>query len=237
VDKNEIIKIVFLGLARVCSGPFLPESWGFNLNVKPAAYNPDKAKELLEEAGWGDTNQDGWLDKDGRIFEFTIITNQGNEQRRKIAEVIQRRLEDIGIKVKIRILEWTVLLTEFIDKRNFESVLLGWGLGMDPDNFDIWHSSKTREGEFNFVNYRNEDVDRLLKEARRFCDREKRKVCYHRIHEIIYDDQPYMFLCIPDSLPIVHSRFQGFKQAPIGLRYNLIDWWVPRAQQRYQIKK
>ena len=175
------------------------------------------------------------MDKDGEIFEFTIITNQGNEERRKIAEVIQRRLAEIGIKVKIRILEWTVLLTEFIDKRNFEVILLGWGLGLDPDNFDIWHSSKTREGEFNFISYKNEEVDRLLEEARRVCNQEERKLCYHRIHEIIYDDQPYMFLCVPDSLLIVHSRCRGIKQEPIGIRYNLIDWWVPKAQQRYRI--
>jgi peptide/nickel transport system substrate-binding protein len=237
VDKNEIIEIVFLGIGRVCSGPFLPESWGFNPQVKPAAFNPQKARQLLKQAGWIDSNQDGWLDKDGVMFEFTIITNQGNEERIKTAQIIQRRLADIGIRVKIRILEWTVFLSEFIDKRNFEVVLLSWGLGLDPDNFDIWHSSKTRQGEFNFIGYRNKEVDRLLQQARRTCCQEERKACYQRIHEIIYDEQPYMFLYNPDSLVVVHSRFQGIRQAPIGIRYNLIDWWVPRAQQRYRIKK
>ena len=235
VDKNEIIETVFLGLARICLGPFLPESWAFNPEVKPAPYDPQKAKELLKEAGWSDSDHDGWLDKDGEIFEFTIITNQGNEERIKTAQIIQRRLADIGIKVKIKVLEWSVFLTEFIDKRNFEAVLLGWGLGLDPDNFDIWHSCKTRPGEFNFIGYKNEEVDRLLEKARRTCDKEKRKACYQRVHEIIYDEQPYMFLYIPDSLSIVHSRFQGIKPAPIGIRYNLIDWWVPRSQQRYRI--
>ena len=74
----------------------------------------------------------------------------------------------------------------------------------------------------------------MLEEARRTCDQKERKLRYQRIHEIIYEQQPYMFLCVPESLAIVHSRFQGIKQAPIGIRYNLIDWWVPRAQQRYQ---
>jgi peptide/nickel transport system substrate-binding protein len=234
VDKNEIINTVLLGLGRVCAGPFLPESWAFNPEVKPASYNPQKAKELLREAGWMDSNQDGWLDKDGKIFEFTIITNQGNEERIKTAQIIQRRLADVGIRVKLKVLEWSVFLTEFIDKRNFEAVLLGWGLGLDPDNFDIWHSSKTREGEFNFTGYKNEEVDQLLVKARRTFDQEERKACYQRIHRIIYEEQPYMFLYIADSLSIVHSRFRGIKQAPIGIRYNLIDWWVPRAQQRYK---
>jgi len=234
VDKNEIIEIVFLGIGRVCSGPFLPDSWAFNPKVSPAGFNPDEAKRLLKEAGWVDSNQDGWLDKNGEIFEFTIITNQGNQERSKTAEIIQRRLADIGIRVKIRILEWTVFLSEFIDKRNFQAILLGWGLGLDPDNYDIWHSSKTREGEFNFIGYNNEEVDWLLQQARRTCEQEQRRSCYLRIHEIIYDEQPYMFLYVPDSLTVVHSRIQGIRQAPIGIRYNMIDWWVPKEQQLYR---
>jgi len=120
VDKDEIIETVLLGLGRVCSGPFLPESWAFNSQVKPARFDPQKAKELLKEAGWIDNNQDGWLDKDGEIFEFTIITNQGNEARIKTVQIIQRRLAEIGIRVKIKVLEWSVFLTEFIDKKNIQ---------------------------------------------------------------------------------------------------------------------
>jgi peptide/nickel transport system substrate-binding protein len=235
VDKNEIIQTVLLGLGRVCSGPFLPDSWAFNPEIKPPSYNPQGAKQLLEEAGWVDSNRDGWLDKDGEPFEFTIITNQGNEARIKTAQIIQRRLADIGIKVKIKVLEWSVFLTEFIDKRKFDAVLLGWGLGLDPDNFDIWHSSKTRQGEFNFIGYKNEEVDQLLEEARRIFNQEERKVRYRRIHEVIYDEQPYMFLYVPDSISIVNSRFRGIQQAPIGIRYNLIDWWVPYREQKYHI--
>ena len=143
VDKEEIIRMVLLGLGKVATGPYLPDSWAYNEKVKAAPFDPDKAKKLLKEAGWTDTNGDGWLDKDGKIFEFTIITNQGNEERLKIAQIIQRRLEDIGIKVQVKVIEWSVFLTEYIDKRKFEAVLLGWALPMEPDNYDIFHSSKT----------------------------------------------------------------------------------------------
>ncbi|MBU0549574.1 MAG: peptide-binding protein [Candidatus Omnitrophica bacterium] len=236
VDKNEIIDIALLGIGQVCTGPFLPESWAFNSEVKAVPFDPRAARELLAAAGWVDTNQDGWLDKNGEDFEFTIITNLGNEERRKTAEIIQRRLAGIGIRVEIRILEWTVFLSEFIDKRNFDVILLGWGLGLDPDNYDIWHSSKTREGEFNFIGYSNEEVDRLLEKARRTCQQAEREVYYKRIHEIIYEEQPYMFLYISNSLAIVHSRFRNVSLEPVGIRYNLIDWWVPKEEQRYQIK-
>jgi peptide/nickel transport system substrate-binding protein len=233
VDKNEIIKIILLGLGRVANGPFVPESWAYNPRVKPAIFDPVLAKKLLRDCGWVDTNADGWLDKAGEAFEFTIITNQGNEERIKVCEVIQRRLKDIGIRVKIKVVEWSVFLTEFIDKRNFEAVLLGWSLPREPDNFDIWHSSKTKEGEFNFTAYKNTEVDNLLVQARRTFDEAKRKEYYQRINELLYEEQPYMFLYVPDSLSVLHKRFCGVKPAPIGIGYNFIEWWVPRSEQRY----
>ncbi|MBM3249725.1 MAG: peptide-binding protein [Candidatus Omnitrophica bacterium] len=235
VDKNEIIGIVLLGLGRVCTGPYLPDTWAYNPKVGPAAFDPQKARELLKEAGWADSDNDGWLDKEGKAFEFTIITNQGNEERLKVAQIIQRRLKDIGIKVSVRVSEWSVFLTENIDKRNFEAVLLGWALPREPDNYDIFHSSKTAEGQFNFVTYKNEEVDRLLTEGRRYFDVEKRKACYQRIHEILYEEQPYMFIYVPDGLSVLHSRFKGIRLAPIGIGYNFIDWWVPLAEQKYKV--
>ena len=234
VDKNEIIKIVLLGKGRVLTGPFLPQSWAYNTNVREEGFNPMKALGLLREAGWQDRDKDGYLEKNGKKFEFTILTNQGNEQRLKTAELIQKYLKNIGIKVKIKVIEWNSLLSEFIDKGRFEAVLLGWSLSRDPDCFDIWHSTKIREGEFNFIHYKNRVVDELLEKARKTFDTQERKTYYHRIHELIYEDQPTMFLYVPDSLEIISSRFVGIVPAPIGIGYNFIKWWVPKEKQRYK---
>lgn len=233
-DKEEIIKVVLLGMGKVCTGPFLPESWAYNPGVKPAAYNPELARGLLKEAGWNDADNDGVLEKGGRKFEFTIITNQGNDQRRKVCEIIQRRLSDVGVRVKIKVIEWSVFLGEYIDKRDFDAVLLGWNLGFEPDIYDIWHSSKTKEGEFNFVGYCNNEVDKLLDMGRREYDLEKRRQYYNRIHEIIYREQPYMFLYVPDSLFVINKRFRGVEQAPLGIGWNFTDWWVPKQEQKYK---
>lgn len=234
VSKNEIIKGVLLDLGKVSTGPFVPSSWAYNNNVEPLEFSPEKAKKLLAEAGWIDRNNDGLLDKNGLIFEFTIITNQGNLERQRVCEIIQARLKNIGIKVKIKVLEWSVFLSNFIDKRHFDAVLLGWSLGRDPDCYDIWHSSKTKEGEFNFIGYSNPEVDRLLDEGRKTFDQDKRRQIYHKVHQILYDEQPYMFLYVPFALPIIASRFEGIKPAPIGIGYNFIDWWVPKEKQRYK---
>ena len=214
-------------------GPFIPESWAYNENVKPYPFDVNRAKGLLKEAGWIDSDGDGWLDKAGEVFEFTLLTNQGNILRIKTAEIIQRRLKEVGIKVNIRVLEWAVFINEFVDKKRFEAIILGWSLSRDPDCYDIWHSSKTRPGEFNFISYSNSSIDKLLIEGRRTFDKEKRKEIYHKIHEVLYDEQPYLFLYVPDALPAVHRRFKGIEVAPIGIGYNFIDWYVPKTEQRY----
>lgn len=234
VNKQEIVDTIFFGLGRVTTGPYMMDSWAYNKDVKASPYDPIKAKTLLAEAGWEDGDLDGWIEKDGKDFEFTLIVNQGNAERLRTAEMIQKYLKDVGIRMKIRVLEWSALINEFINKKRFEAVLMGWFLSRDPDNYDIWHSSKTREGEFNFIGYKNPEVDGLLEGARRTFDQAKRRAAYHRIHQILYEEQPYMFLYAGDALPIVNKRFKNVEASPIGIGYNFIKWYVPKSEQKYK---
>ncbi len=237
IDKQEIVKGVLLGLGQETTGPFKPGTWPYNPDVKKYSYDPYRAKELLAEAGWEDHDGDGVLDRDGSPFVFEIITNQGNEVREKCAEIIQRRLADIGIRVKIRIIEWAAFINEFINKKRFDATILGWTITLDPDLYDVWHSSKTDPGELNFISFKNREVDDLLERGRGTFDRSERKRCYDRIQEILADEQPYTFLYVPDALPIISNRFHGIKPAPIGIGYNFIKWYVPKSEQRYVIAR
>lgn len=227
INKQDIIAGVLLGYGTPCTGPFPPESWAYNTEVKGLGYDPGKSLALFREAGW-EKGPGGLLVKDGKPFEFTVITNQGNEARLKTAQIIKEHLKRIGVKMDIKVLEWQALLHEFIDKRRFEAVIMGWSLSRDPDIFDIWHSSKTKEGEFNFISYSNPEVDRLLLEGRRTFDPAKRKKIYHRIHRILSEEQPYTFLYVPDALPVLHKRFKGVEKSPIGIWYDFIHWHVPK---------
>ncbi|MDD5713256.1 MAG: peptide-binding protein, partial [Smithellaceae bacterium] len=232
VNREEIIQGVLLGLGRPATGPYKPGTWANNPNVKRYPYDPAMARRLLAEAGWRDTNGDGVLEKDGRPFSFEVITNQGNEVRQKCAEIIQRRLAEVGINVKIRVLEWAAFVNDFINKRKFDATILGWTIPMDPDIYDVWHSSKTGPEELNFVSYKNPEVDMLLEKGRSTFDLKERKAMYDRIQEILAEDQPYLFLYVPDALPIIDARFRGVQPAPIGIDYNFIKWYVPKAEQR-----
>lgn len=233
VNKDELIQGVLFGMGQKAHGPIVPGRWAYNPNVKDISYNPAYASELLAQAGWKEKNSDGILVKDGKPFQFTILTNQGNQQRLLSAQIIQQRLRYIGIDVKIRIVEWASFLKEYIDKGKFEVVMLAWGISQDPDMYDIWHSSKTKPGELNFIGFKNDEVDRLLVEGRGTFDLEKRKKAYFRIQEILAEEQPYTFLYVPDALPVVSARIRGVQPAPAGIGYNQVKWYVPKNEQVY----
>lgn len=230
INKKEIIEGVLLGYGIPATGPFSPQTWAYNHNIEDFEYNPDKALKLLSEAGWK-MNQSGSLEKNGKILTFTILINQGNESRSKAAQIIKEQLKKVGIDMKIKVLEWQAMLHDFLFKKKFEAMILGFSLPIgDPDLYDMWHSSKTKEGEFNFISYKNEEVDRLLLEGRKTFDMVKREKIYQRIHEILAEEQPCTFLFIADALPVLHKRFKGVEKAPIGIWHDFIHWRVPKSR-------
>jgi peptide/nickel transport system substrate-binding protein len=237
VNKDEIIRGVLLGLGKPATGPYKHGTWAYNNQVKIYNYDPAKARELLKQAGLTDTNNDGVLEKDGKPFEFEILTNQGNETRQKCAEIIQRQLKEVGISVKIRIVEWSAFVTDFINKRRFDAVILGWTIPLDPDAYDVWHSSKTSPEELNFVSYKNPEADEMLEKGRSTFNQAERKKYYDRFQEILVEDQPYTFLYVPEELIIISNRIRGVESAPIGIGHNFIKWYVPKDEQKYTMTR
>lgn len=237
IKKDEIVSGVLLGLGKPATGPFKPGTWAYNDKVKIYNYDPAKARDLLKQAGWADANGDGILDKDGKPFEFEILTNQGNETRQKCAEIMQRQLKEIGISAKIRIVEWSAFVTNFINKRQFDAVILGWTIPLDPDAYDVWHSSKTAAEELNFVSYKNPEADEMLEKGRSTFDQAERKKYYDRFQEILAEDQPYTFLYVPEELIIISNRIRGIEPAPIGIGHNVIKWYVPKNEQKLSMTR
>ncbi len=239
INRDEIVQYVLYGLGQVATGPFPNQMWYWNPNVKAIPYDPEKARELLAEAGWKNKNSDGILVKDGKPFKFTLITNSGNDTRRDVGVLVQRQLHEIGIDVTLELYEWSVFLKDFINAKHFDACILGWSLSVDPDAYEIWHSSQIEKG-FNFVSYRNPEVDRLWEEGRREYDIEKRKKIYWKIHELIAEDQPYTFLFVPLAISALQNKFvlrerdatgketfHEIKMEKAGLLYDLVKWYVP----------
>lgn len=233
IDEKELIDGVLLGYGVAATGPYKPDTWVYNPNVRRYDYNPERARQLLAEAGWEDSAGDGILRKNGQRLAFTIVTNQGNDLRIKTGEIIQRRFREIGVDVRLRVIEWATFLKEFINPGNFDATILGWSGGPEPDQYNIWHSSKTAPGQLNFIGYENAEVDALLEQGRRVFDSQQRKEYYDRFQEILAEEQPYTFLYVSEALPAVSRRFRGIEPAPAGIRYNFNRWFVPLAEQKY----
>jgi peptide/nickel transport system substrate-binding protein len=232
INKEDLVKGSLFGLGIPAIGPYRPGDWAYNAAIADYPHDPEKALELLAEAGWR-KGEDGVLRRDGLPFAFTLLTNQGNESRIKVAVLLQSQLRKIGIEVKIRVVEWAAFLKQFVLPGYFDAVILGWTTTLDPDVYDVWHSS--RAGGLNFVHYANAEVDDLLERARSTFDEAARKKFYDRFQEILHEEQPYCFLYVPYALSAVQKRFRGVDPAPLGIFYNIHEWWVPLQEQRYRM--
>lgn len=235
VNRQEIIDGVLLGQGLPISCPFKPGVWAYNDTILPHAFNPEKAKEMLKNAGWTDTDGDGILDKmmngEKRDFSFTVVTNQGNPMRQLTAELLQKSFKNIGIKMDIRIQEWSTFVENTIHKKDFEAIILGWSLTPEPDPYDIFHSSKTGPREFNVIGFNNPEADEMMEKARTTFNIDERKKYLDRFQEIIHAEQPYMFLYAPYSLVTLHKRVKNVEEAPAGISHNYEKWYVPANQQ------
>ncbi|MDQ7001348.1 MAG: peptide-binding protein, partial [Ghiorsea sp.] len=235
IDRQELVDGVLLGLGEVLATPYKPGTRWVNQNIQPRPFSLQKAQKLLAEAGWTKKEGQDFVSKHGQPLSFTILTNNGNKKRADTATIIQQRLKSIGIQVHIRLVEWSAFIANFINKRDFDAVILGWSLSPDPDQFNIWHSSQTGERQFNFLSYTNPKVDHALEQARLTFDLAKQKEWYDIMQQEIHHDVPMVFLYAGYSLPAIHKRIQGIEVAPAGIGHNSEQWFIPKALQKTSI--
>jgi peptide/nickel transport system substrate-binding protein len=229
VDRRGFLEKILYGLGTVVTGNFYVNGPDYNHEIEPWPYDPERATELLEEAGWTDSDGDGIRDKDGVPFEFEFMITSGSRIGEQIATLLQENLKKVGIAMTIRQLEWAVFIQN-IDNRNFDAATLGWSLSWESDPYQVWHSSQAESGS-NYVGFKNEEADRIIEKGRRTFDDAKRHKMYHRFHEIVHEQQPYTFLFTTEALVAVQRRFENVEVYPLGLEPE--RWWVPLDKQRY----
>ena len=222
VNKEAIVKGVLKGRGLPAHIPSSPELWAYpqQSSIVTYEYNAQKATQLLTSAGFVMNSKTGILEKDGVPFKFSLITNKGNKDREKTAQILQQFLKKIGVDMSIQLLEWSAFLkivNAQEDPKPFDAVILGWSLGLDPDGYSIWHSSQYPQG-FNFIGYNNKTVDQLLEKGRSEVVREERQLIYKDIFNSIATDVPYVFLYYPESIVGVNNQVKGLsKPGPAGL--------------------
>ncbi len=214
IDRQKIVDILFFSHAKVCTGPFLPGTVAFNEQVQAPKRDIQQAKALLKKAGYTQEHP----------FTFEIVTSNSSPVRPYAAEIIQYQLKQIGVKVSLRVMEWQAFLNMVVFPHKFDAVLLGWGLSPTPDPYMFWHSNSDKKGGFNLVGYHNPKIDRMIEESQTMIDREKLGKVWQEMFKIITDDNPYLFLYIPNSITAVNKKIKNIDPSLQGIWHNYIRW-------------
>lgn len=205
IDVDAILRYVLSGEGVRSTGPYYSNTPYRDPSIKPLPYDPKAALALLEEAGWH-KNARGQLEKDGKPFQFTIVSNSGNQQRKAIMIIAQEAWRALGIEVKVQDFEWTVFVEDFVETNHFDAIVLGWaGAAMNPDIHSIWHSSRTHHYESNHIGYESAEADALIMKIRKTYDPEQLVKLTHQLHRVIVDDAPYTFI-YERVMPYVYDR-------------------------------
>ncbi|MFO7553892.1 MAG: ABC transporter substrate-binding protein [Desulfobacterales bacterium] len=205
IDVDKIIKYVLYGQGELITGPFVKQTDYYNHTINPLPYDPEGALKLLESAGWK-PNKAGKLEKNDKPFKFTLITNSGNDLRKAILSIVQDAWKQIGIDVHTDLLEWSVFIQERVNKADFDALILGWQMGIEPDLYQIWHSSQTDPYQLNFVGFKNKEADDLIIKIRQEYNYNRQVEYCHNLHDIIAGEQPYTFLYVGKWTAVLDKR-------------------------------
>ena len=228
LDRPSIVRNLYHGSARIISGPWAPDSPAYDAAVTPLPFDPSAAAELLDSAGWRDTNGDGTRDRNGREFEFDLLSSAGAKTGSEIDQVFAAELARVGIRARVRPLEWATFV-ERIDRGDYQAASLASAASdANPDPFPYWNSSQFPPRGVNNVFYSNAAADRLMEDARRELDPGKRRDIYHRLHRIFRDDPPVVFIANASQKYAFRRRVRGLVTSPLGL-YGFwpgpLAWW------------
>ena len=232
VDREQILETILFGLGTVAASSFNPSSPDFNSSIKAWPYDRKRAAELLDQAGWVDTDGDGIRDKAGVPFRFTLAGSTGSDFVDLLLPVLKEEFKRVGIDMIERKLEFTVLVESLRDQR-FDAATLAWVSGLLSDPHQLFHSSSSENRGSNFVNFRNAEADQVIEQARLEFDPEKRKQLYWRFQEILHQEQPYTLLFYPEEAAAYQRRFEDVEWLPVRPGYDLTQWFVPRLSQRH----
>ena len=231
VDRELICKsLLKVPEARVPTGNFYIFGPQYDTSIEPWPYDPEQAKELLDEAGWVDTDGDGIRDKDGVAFKFHYMI--GNiPLHEQIGKLLKDEASKVGIEVSLDPYEWSVFIQRLQD-REFDAVNLAWHGGLAQDPYQIWHSSQIGKRGSNYVGFDNPEADAIIEEARGTLDDDKRNKMYHRFHRILHEEQPYTFIYTRPEQRFLDKRFENVIVHKLGLDHH--EWYVPEEKQRYK---
>ncbi|MBL7999467.1 MAG: hypothetical protein JNL32_12625 [Candidatus Kapabacteria bacterium] len=240
VNRDYMIQALMRGFAQPINGPVYRNRPEYDTTFQGYAYNPDRAKQLLAEAGWSDSNGDGVLDKTigGQLvnMEFNMSFNAGNEIRENIAILFSGEAKKIGVKCNVQKLEWSVFLKQN-STHAFDSYIGAWvNENIPSDPYQLWHSSQAEKEGSNYVGFRNARADEIMTQNRTEFDVAKRDELMREFQRIVQVEAPYTFLWTPESLALYNKRLGNMKFYNVRPGWLMNTWFVPKRLQHLNVQ-
>jgi peptide/nickel transport system substrate-binding protein len=226
LDRELYARTILGGLAPVTHGPIQPVSWAYSDRVAHYAFDPERARALLDEAGWR-VQPDGIRARGGRRLAFTLITQAGYAIRENIAQAIERQLRDVGVDVRVELQDGTAISAIWFEGR-FEAMLHWWQMPSDPELTTFFAADRTPPAGRNINYYRNDSLTQLLYASDRTIDRAERRRLLERAQAILGEEAPEIPLYNVTRLDAVPASLRGFKGNPTntGIFWNVHEWEI-----------
>jgi len=211
IDKKTISSTIYQGMDTPGKSPLVPAMWAYSDEIKDPEYDPARARELLAQAGWKDTDGDGVLDRGGKKLTISLKTHSEDPNRIQVVEFLQNEFRKAGIEATVETTEWPTF-RDAVQKGDYQLAVLGWLALVDPDRamYNQFHS----RGASNDGKYSNPRVDELLEKGRATTDIEERKKIYREVAQIVVDEVAYAVILYQGYVVAYNQKVSGFQIHP-----------------------
>jgi peptide/nickel transport system substrate-binding protein len=225
INRQEILEEYLYNYGSIATTPVSPIFTSFyNPYIKPYTYNPAKAKKILTNEGWIDSNNNGIIDKNGVEFEFTLYVPGGNPLRNYAATIVQNNLKAIGIEMKFETLE----IGAFIDNlggKKMNAWMAAWYI-IVPIELNVLWNSDLQSTQLNFVSYQNKAIDNIMEQLNKNLPGEIQKELYYQFQEIIHQDNPETFMYWTSNIIGINKKINNINISPLGAITHCWEWSV-----------
>ena len=233
VNRQEMLDSFFNGQGTIISGPFAPGSWAYNLDVQPLPFDPEKARTLLQEAGFSRA-ADGFMQKDGKrlALSLKVPIEKESEAVKRVVLAFKNYLKNVGADIKVEFKEWQAWKEDVFLEHDFDIVFAIWVFDDSADISSLFHSGEIGSWKNNFGGYSNPEVDGLINESKLTLDHEKRRTINRKLHAILAEENPYTFLWTLTNYAAYHKKVRRVAIHPYKFFSYADDWFIEEKDQK-----
>ncbi len=232
INRDEMLDSFFNSRGTVISGPFAPGSWAYNLDVRPDPYDTEKARALLQEAGFT-AGSDGFMSKNGMPLKLSLKVPiaKESEATKRVVLAFKSYLKKIGADIDVEFMEWQAWKEAVFLNHEFDIMFASWVFDDSADISSLFHSAEIGDWKNNFGAYSNPEVDGLLAEAKLSLDHEKKRTIYRKLHALLAEESPYTFLWTLTNYAGYNKKIRHVNIHPYKFFTFADTWYIPEGKQ------